>query len=928
MILLWLSCLPGRGMAEDGASHQGGPAGIGTMISGVTIHVDGDGGRETQLEAFAQHLVDLDKGTELTADGLQQAIKSLKQSGLFREIDIPDPVLDKGGVSIHFNLKAYKRIKDVKVFKAFPLMEKRVKNAMRLYAGDPYKPLPLKEKEERVEELYRKAGYPNPDVTITAFEEEDGVVIHVRVDKGEYYRISDVEVLGNKAFSDFRLKLRTDTYKASLLLGDGNRFISEKLDQDIKDLIRLYRSKGYADVSIQAENDRDEFEKHDSIRFIIDEGPKYVFFFQGNDEFRDFTLKKEIDLIRRGNPGDTALKRGIRAIRDKYHKSGYKNVYVSMESKFLMRKGKKIRKVTFVVDEGERSIIEDLAFKGNRNLSDRELGKQVLTRSEGMFTSGGFDPRVLSEDIAAMKSMYRKKGFQDPEITPLFSWRRDKHKNRRSTLTFEINEGRRTLVGTIRLPGLGVMAEEEAKALLNMKEGGGFSQNLMDGDATTLSAAISEKGYPRVTVKPEVVFDDSMERVQVVFYVDQGPYIAMGDIVVLGNFLTKRKIIVEEMELLPGDPFSLSKFLESQRNIRNINALYGADFKEFGLVEKKDRVDLVVGVQEKKPYYFQAAAGYDTSRHAYINSKLGDRNLLGLNEEGWIAGELSEIGYRAETGLTEPRFLGTRISSTLNLFTETLEELNKDFGTQTHGMTLHFSRDFWTNVNTSLAFSYQYRDQYQLDADVVPADEVELYKGRRMVVTSPAISYDSTDSFIRPKKGVFTSLGLDISKALGDAPDEFLKYSFQANVYRSPLSFLTLAFRFRYGYIQPTGGTTLIPDDQLLFLGGTANVRGFDENMLRYDFSKDPVGGRERVMGSVEIRTDLPYNLELTTFFDTGRVGKTETDEGIGRFRSSVGAGIRYLTPIGPVGFLYGFKLNPETTESKGQLHFTIGYSF
>jgi outer membrane protein insertion porin family len=382
------------------------------------------------------------------------------------------------------------------------------------------------------------------------------------------------------------------------------------------------------------------------------------------------------------------------------------------------------------------------------------------------------------------------------------------------------------------------------------------------------------------------------------------------------------------MDLAEGEPFSLVRLLESQRNIRNINAFSGADFKEFGLVEQRDRVDLLVEVEEKKPYYVQMALGFDTRRHGYVNGRLGDHNLFGLNKDAWLGAEYSQIGYRVESVLTEPRFLGTRLESSLNLFSEKLEELNKDFGTRTHGASLTFSRDLFRYVSTALAFRYEFRDQYQRDEDLFPVEGIDFYEGRRMVVTSPSISWNSTDSFIRPRKGLSASLAVDLSKALGHAPDEFLRYHAQARYYLTPFEGLTLAFRLRYGYIQLREGTTRIPDDQLFFLGGTADVRGFDENMLRYDGSNDPEGGREMSMVSLEIRKDLGRRLELTTFADSGRIGKTFTNQGEGRFRSSVGAGIRYITPIGPLGFLYGIKLDPNPGEAPGQFHFTLGYSF
>ena len=134
----------------------------------------------------------------------------------------------------------------------------------------------------------------------------------------------------------------------------------------------------------------------------------------------------------------------------------------------------------------------------------------------------------------------------------------------------------------------------------------------------------------------------------------------------------------------------------------------------------------------------------------------------------------------------------------------------------------------------------------------------------------------------------------------------------------------------RAGIIDPVGSTDKVPEDQLFFLGGTASVRGFGENLLRYDTDGDPLGGRVAIAGTVEARIDLGRRLELACFFDTGRV--TETLEPAARdtkgFRSSAGIGLRYLTPIGPVGFLYGHKLDRKPGESAGRFHFTIGYTF
>jgi len=168
---------------------------------------------------------------------------------------------------------------------------------------------------------------------------------------------------------------------------------------------------------------------------------------------------------------------------------------------------------------------------------------------------------------------------------------------------------------------------------------------------------------------------------------------------------------------------------------------------------------------------------------------------------------------------------------------------------------------------------------------------------------------------------------VDLSKGLDNTLDDFYKYRLEGKYYLSPADRLTFALRARLGYIDPYGPDDNVPDDQLFFLGGTSSVRGYDENMLFYDSYKSPVGGKSELLGNLEARIDLGYNFELTGFYDIGTLGDTLMDE-TDSTRSSAGLGLRYQTPVGPIGLLYGWKLNKRPGESPGKLHFSIGYTF
>jgi outer membrane protein insertion porin family len=192
----------------------------------------------------------------------------------------------------------------------------------------------------------------------------------------------------------------------------------------------------------------------------------------------------------------------------------------------------------------------------------------------------------------------------------------------------------------------------------------------------------------------------------------------------------------------------------------------------------------------------------------------------------------------------------------------------------------------------------------------------------------PNLQYDTRDSAIRPRKGLLADASLEISKGFRGTRDDFLKYRLDAGWFYTPFSRLTLAFAGRAGYIDPYGSNSELRDDQFFYLGGIANVRGFEENMLRRDTSDDPVGGRISISGTTEARIALTDTWEMALFYDTGRISDTISGQGDSGFRSTAGTGLRYITPIGPIGLMYGHKLDRKDGESSGVWHFSIGYTF
>ncbi len=901
------------------------------LISRIDIQIKDLPGNTEHLEKMAREMIGLKEGDLFSEEKFKKAVDRLTASKIFREIDIPDPDWTKSEIAITFRLVPFRRIRDIKIKGGFPMLEKEILNAMSIYTGDAFEEKKLAEQEASISKIFTAEGYISPNIRVSAKENlEDGsYTVFVNIEKGEYFRIQDLQIKGNQAVSEARLKMRIKTWQSSLFPGGIRRLVQKDLNNDLKNLTEFYREKGYADVVIRADVEKDPEKKTAIILIHIDEGSRYDISFEGNKEFWDMTLKKEMVLAEKGNKGDLGLRRSIRNIREKYRKAGYAEVTVKAEEERKKEKGQTIRKIRIVIEEGPRSVTEAIAINGNETVERKKIEDQILTRTPGIIADGEFVPEVLEEDKKAIAGLYLKEGYPETAVKEKIRWRKDEDKKLNyADIGLEITEGVQTRVSDVSVTGLEESEEAEVRAVLGLKTGEPFRQDMLRKDESTIAELISEKGHPHVQVKGKADISEDQSLANVSYEIDKGPYVKTGKVWFSGNFRTKQKVFRNELEIKEGEPFSLKKMMESNRNIRNISALNSAQFSLPGLKEKEEQVDMLVTVEEKKPYYFEIGGGYDTAREFFVHSKVGDRNLFGMNRDAWVGVEYSMIGYRGEISITEPRFLGTRISSNLNVFAEEMEELNKDYGITSYGSSLGFNRTFWENFRAGLAFRYEYREQYRVNDKPIPAGDEDLYEPRSILVTTPSLIYNSTDSHVRPTKGLYSSASVDISNGLDSDQDDFFKYRFETRYFYTPVNRLTFAVRGRYGYIDPYGSENRISDDHLFYLGGTADIRGFDENMLRWDAADDPAGGRTEILGSLEARFDLGMNFELATFYDIGNIKNAEHFDLSEDFRSSLGLGLRYITPVGPIGFMYGWKLDKEEGEDSGKLHFSLGYTF
>ena len=368
----------------------------------------------------------------------------------------------------------------------------------------------------------------------------------------------------------------------------------------------------------------------------------------------------------------------------------------------------------------------------------------MLTRLPGWMHNGEYVAQRLDEDILAIENLYHGNGYLDVDLQKTVNFSPDRGD---IVVDLKIHEGRQTRVSRVSLEGLTAVPENMIIKDIRIQAGNPFARDKLKDDEKRIAMMVSEKGYPYVQVSGDATLSEDRTKAEVVYRVRQNRYVERGKTFLTGNFRTKEKVVERELIMKQGDPFSLKKMTEGQQNIRSLNIFRSVAFHPVGLKEEAETIHLFTEVEEEKPFYFEVTGGYASEKGLYTTSTIGDRNFLGSNKDVKTGGEVSKTGYKGESRLFEPRFLGTRISSDLGVYFERSEPFNQTFGTDSLGTDLQFSRKWKKQIKLGLGFSYERREQYSRDH---AADEDDVFDPRSILVMTPSIRFDSRDNFMHP----------------------------------------------------------------------------------------------------------------------------------------------------------------------------------
>lgn len=569
------------------------------------------------------------------------------------------------------------------------------------------------------------------------------------------------------------------------------------------------------------------------------------------------------------------------------------------------------------------------------------------------------DLNELARDVSRIQLYHRDHGYYGARVEPNVQSSGEDE----VTVDFVIAPGRQVMLRELAVEGADtIVAAEELADAMPLSVGEPFGRVDFLASADTIRRRLYQQGYAYADVLRNYAIDTIAGVAEAEFVAIPGPVVFVDTILFeggdrLGQGTLRRQLTFSEGEVLRADELN-----ESQRNLYNLNmvnfAAVGLAPDTLQVESEQEQATVLVQLVEAAQFAVETAVGFGTVDCVRTSGRWINRNFLGGGRQLEVLGSLSRLGvgdptdfgfdrvcaplgqdqvlqfsgadfrdkidYNLAANFQQPRLLGTQNQLAVSLHTERRSEAAA-FIRESVGGRVSAVREIDAG-NTVLNTSVEIRRGRTLASpailcvgfDTCTQRDLEFLQDPRW---SNAISLAAVRDAQRPAgsvtRGYLLRGGLDWSSPVIGSQDRYLRVLTEGSYYH-PLGAATVLAtnlrlgRFVRGVLGQDGG--YIPPERRFYAGGPNSVRGFARNALgptsyiivpeSSDTVGSTTGGTQTLVTAIELRTPSPWLgqiMRLALFVDAGHVSAPSADLlESGGFRVTPGAGVRFVTPVGP----------------------------
>ena len=575
--------------------------------------------------------------------------------------------------------------------------------------------------------------------------------------------------------------------------------------------------------------------------------------------------------------------------------------------------------------------IKTLTIAGNERFSTDQLRGELLTITRPCYTPWRphprFDPVTFKTDLERLTRFYRAQGYYDARV----SYSLDVQEiDQLVTACVTIEEGEPVQVTQVTFavsdnPDL-TPTLEALRPALPLTEGSVFSEEGYQETEAKIKAFFLEQHRGRVKVERKATIILDHRAAQVRYVVEAGPSTVFGETRVEGTAQVAPEIVSREFIYKPGEPFSATAIAESRKNLLKLDLFSSVRFLEEESAADPTIIPMRVRVDEKPFHEWQAGIGYGTEDQVRGQVRWQHHNWFGDGRRLDVQVKASSRIRDIEVSFLQPHTFGRQNHFSLTFRPQQLDEstylLN---GTR---LQPRFQRDFTPTLSGFVAYRLEYDQLSHVSPSTVHALREFQRKGA-LSGFSVGLVRNTADDPLNPTRGAVVAFSAEqVGGGLG-GDFNFMKLQGEAKGYHQIVPRTVLAARFKLGFADPFDNSNEVPLFERFYAGGVNSVRGYGRYRLGpLSAADDPVGGRSLIEGSLEVRRQFLEKIGGTLFLDFGQVSLHSFDVPVGDLKYSVGFGVLYTTPVGPVLLALGFPFDPPHGDQPWQVHFSIGQFF
>jgi len=712
--------------------------------------------------------------------------------------------------------------------------------------------------------------------------------------------IKDVAIKGFSRISSDAIRFRIKTAKGDILHKNAIK----------KDIEEIY-SMGYFEKC-------DATLEDNAVVFMVKEYPVIIKIeTKGNSEVKEKDILDAIGLKKFDILNTRLLKTSIDRIKGLYRERGYYQVEVKSET--TPTEGG--INLTFEITENNQLYIEDISFDGNEHLSSRQIKGIMETSTRwplGIFShEGTYQDSVLDTDLLRIEQLYGDNGYIQAKVgRPKIDIKEDDG----IYITIPISEGPLFTIGAIDVAGDLIKPREELLSVVDLKPGDVMNRAKIQENIERLRNIYMDKGYAYVQIKPESK-EEAETRVGLILHITQGKPVKIDSIQIKGNTKTRDKVIRRELEIEEGQLFSSTALKDSKDNLGRIGYFKTTDIDP--VPKSDDSMSLLVDVEETTTGSFSFGVAYSTEDGAMGTVGLSELNLLGYglkskaNIEYGPKKKNYTIDFEEPWLLDHPVSLGTLLYNTEKEYTY--------YTRKSRGGNIRLTYPIYERIRHAVIYAYDDNDPLtDIDDSYVDSLSQDDIQGGVKSSIINTLRRNTTNDYFRPTQGSDVGLSLEYAGLGGDF--HFTRATASAAKF-FPIwaDKLALMLKFRWGTVNPAKGDTL-PEYERFDLGGLNSIRGFKYGEVGpKDSYGNTLGGMRMVVMNIEATVPLgPIpGLYGVVFHDQGNGYEKSVD--LTNLKKSYGAGIRWVTPMGPIRIEYARVISPEPDEDPSRWEFSVG---